>query len=443
MSILHDSPVLDEAAQPPRAPWPGGYGPGDPGDPGGPGYWGPGGPRGPVRRPRRRLALTAAAAVVAIAAAMGSYWGTKGAGTAGNSASSTSNRTLTTSQIAAQVDPALVDINTKLGYQNAAAAGTGIVLTSSGEVLTNNHVVEGATSISVTDIGNGQTYKASVVGYDQSADVAVIQLQGASGLKTAPVGNSSGVAVGQRVTGLGNAGGKGGTPSVAPGSVTGLGQSITASDESASTSEQLTGLIQTNAPIQAGDSGGPLVSSTGKVIGIDTAASSGFQFQSSSQNQAQESFAIPINTAMTIASQIEAGSSSSTVHVGDTGFLGVELQNSSSTGPGGGSGAGPGGGNGFPGDNGDGSSQGPGGGASGAGGGAVVAGVLPGGPAAQLGLTAGDTITSLGGQTVNSPADIQKILNNYHPGNKVSIGWSDQFGQSQSGTLTLANGPVG
>jgi S1-C subfamily serine protease len=293
-------------------------------------------------------------------------------------------------------------------------------------VLTNNHVVEGATSINVTDLGDGHTYKGTVVGYDQSADVAVVQLQGASGLQTAPLGSSSNVTVGQQVVGLGNAGGKGGTPSVAPGNVTALGQSITASDESSSSSEQLTGLIETNAPIQAGDSGGPLVSSTGQVIGMDTAASSGFQFQSSGQNQQTQSFAIPVNTAVSVANQIEAGTASSTVHIGTTGFLGVELQNSSSAG-----------GNGFPG----GSNGLPGG--SGTANGAAVAGVVPGGPAAQLGLNAGDTITSLGGQTVNSPSDIQRVLNQYHPGDKVSVAWTDQFGQSQSGTLTLANGPVG
>jgi S1-C subfamily serine protease len=433
MSIVHEPPVYDESAQPPLAAWPGGYGPGYPGGPAGPGYWGPGGPRRPVRRPRRRFALTAAAAVVAIAAAIGGYWGTKGAGTTASTASS-SGHALTTSQIASKVDPGLVDINTTLGYQQAAAAGTGIVLNSSGEVLTNNHVVEGATSINVTDLGNGHTYKGTVVGYDQSADVAVVQLQDASGLQTAPLGNSSGVTVGQQVLGLGNAGGKGGTPSQAAGNVTALGQSITASDESSSSSEQLTGLIETNAPIQAGDSGGPLASSTGQVVGMDTAASQGFQLQSNGQNQQTQSFAIPVNTALSVANQIEGGNASSTVHIGSTGFLGVELQTSSSAG---GNGF-PGGGNGYPG---GGNGGGTGGGSSANG--ASVAGVLPGTPAAQLGLNQGDTITSLGGQTVNSPSDVQRILNQYHPGDKVSIGWTDQFGQSQSGSLTLVNGPVG
>ena len=151
------------------------------------------------------------------------------------------------------------------------------MLSSNGVVLTNNHVINGATAIKVTDIGNGKTYTATVVGYDASHDVAVIQLQGASGLTTASLGNSSTVQTGDNVTALGNAEGKGGTPSVASGTVTALNQSITASDELSGVSEQLTGLIETNAPIQPGDSGGSLVNSYGQVIGMDTAASSSDQ----------------------------------------------------------------------------------------------------------------------------------------------------------------------
>ena len=151
------------------------------------------------------------------------------------------------------------------------------MLSSNGEVLTNNHVIEGATSTKVTDIGNGQTYTATVVGYDATQDVAVLQVQAASGLTTASLGNSSTVQTGNSVTALGNAEGKGGTPSVAIGAVTALNQSITASDELSGASEQLTGLIETDAPIQPGDSGGPLVNVYGQVIGMDTAASSSYQ----------------------------------------------------------------------------------------------------------------------------------------------------------------------
>ena len=185
---------------------------------------------------------------------------------------------LSTTQIASRIDPGLVDVTSTLGYQQATAKGTGIVLTSNGEILTNNHVINGATSVSVTDIGNGKTYKATVVGYDESKDVAVLQLTGASGLTVANIGDSSTVGVGNSVVALGNAEGLGGTPSVATGSVTALDQSITASDESSGTSEQLTGLIETNAGIQPGDSGGPLVNQHGQVVGMDTAASTNYTF---------------------------------------------------------------------------------------------------------------------------------------------------------------------
>ncbi len=169
--------------------------------------------------------------------------------------------------------PGLVDVNSTLGYEGASGAGTGIVLTSTGEILTNNHVIDGATSISVTDVGNGKTYKATVVGYDKSHDIAVLQLQGASGLKTAKIGDSSKATVGESVVAIGNAGGTGGTPSAAGGSIIALNQQITASDELGGASEQLTGLIEVNADVQPGDSGGSLVNSAGQVIGIDTAAS--------------------------------------------------------------------------------------------------------------------------------------------------------------------------
>ena len=197
--------------------------------------------------------------------------------TATGHTTATSQTALSASQIAARVDPGLVDVISTDGYQQATSEGTGIVLTSTGEVLTNNHVINGATSIKVVDVGNGKTYTAAVVGYDATQDVAVLQLQGASGLTTASLGDSSSVQTGDSVVALGNAGGKGGTPSVATGSVTALNQSITASDDLSGVSEQLTGLIETNADIQPGDSGGSLVNAYGEVIGMDTAASSACQ----------------------------------------------------------------------------------------------------------------------------------------------------------------------
>src|SRR5580700_9311530 len=387
-------------------PWAGGTGAGGwggPGSPGGSSGWsGSGGwsaqPPQPPRPPRKRrgVAVTAAVAAVGLAAGAAGFHLVRADATASPAAATAA---LSTSAIATRTDPGLVDIVSTLGDENAEAAGTGQVMTSSGEVLTNDHVITGATSIKATDIGNGRTYTATVVGYDQTDDVAVLQLQGASGLATVSFGNSSQVASGSQVVALGNAGGKGGTPSVAAGSVTALNQSITASDEDSASSEQLSGMIETNADIQPGDSGGPLVNASGQVIGMDTAASTGsgnssgqspygqspygqspdgqspwWQFPSgqspsgqspsgqspSSSGQSQtQGFAIPIDRALSIASEIEGGHASSTVHIGATGFLGVELssQGSSSSGFGG-----------------QGNS------------GVALQGVLPGSPAAEAGL---------------------------------------------------------
>jgi S1-C subfamily serine protease len=284
-----------------------------------------------------------------------------------------------------------------------------MVLTSNGEVLTNNHVIDGATSIKVTDLGNGKTYNATVVGYDRTQDVAVIQLQNASGLQTVDTGDSSSVKVGEAVVGIGNAGGAGGTPSVAGGSVVATNQSITASDNG-SNPETLQGLIQTNAQIQPGDSGGPLVNTSGKVIGMDTAASSnGLQTQAASSST--EAFSIPINQALGIASQIEQGHASSLVHIGTTAFLGVEVSATGSSGFGQTSS------------------------------GVYVAGVASGSPAGSAGLVQGDTIVSVDGQTVSSPSDLSKEMLGLSPGDRVQIVYTDASGAQQSTTVTLGSGP--
>ena len=389
-------------------------------------------PPPPRRNHKRGLIITGAVALAAGAAAGGLIGSTHGV--TSSTMTAASRTPLSASQVAQRVDPALVDIVTTMGAQGASAAGTGIVLTSDGEVLTNNHVIRGATSIKVTDVGNGRTYTAKVVGYDASRDVAVIQLQNASGLTTANLGDSSIVQTGDTVTALGNAGGKGGTPSVASGSVTALNQSITASDEgSGVNSEQLTGLIETNADIQPGDSGGALVDSYGQVVGMNTAASSGSAFQSSSSQSAVQAYAIPIDHAETIAKQIEDGQGSSAVHIGETAFLGIETDGSNS---GSGSGSGSGGFGGF-----GGFGQGDGSG-SGTTSGVTISGTLSGSPADDAGLTQGDTITSVDGQSVSSTSDIQQALVKHHPGDKISVNWVDQAGQSHTATVTLANGPA-
>ena len=355
--------------------------------------------------------------------------GSSGNTGSGNSGSSNSSGPSDVNAIADKVDPGLVDINTTLGYQQEQAAGTGIVLSSNGVILTNNHVIDGATSISVTDVGNQKTYTASVVGYDRTKDIAVLQLHNASGLQTATLGNSSNASVGEQIVGIGNAGGTGGTPSAAGGTVTALNQSITASDEGDGTSEQLSGLIETNADIQPGDSGGALVDTSGQVLGVDTAASAGFSFQSNDQSQGNQGFAIPINTALSIARAIEAGAASSTVHIGETAFLGVEISpsgTSSSSGNSGGFGGFLGGNSGNTGPSVSGAS---------------VAGVVTNGPAQEAGLAQGDVITSLGGTTITSSDDLTNAMGEYHPGDKVTVGWTDSSGQTHTATVQLSSGP--
>ena len=404
-------------------PAPQGY-PAAPGYPGGSWYAGGPGygsePPMPPRRSHKRGLIATGAVALAAGAALGGLIGSMDH-TAAGAVTATSKTVLTAGQIASRVDPALVDVISTDGYQGATSEGTGIVLTSNGEVLTNNHVIEGATSVKVIDIGNGKTYTATVVGYDASHDVAVIQLQNASGLTTASLGDSSSVQTGDSVTALGNAEGKGGTPAVATGTVAALNQSITASDELSAVSEQLTGLIETNAPIQPGDSGGPLVNSYGQVIGMDTAASSNYQLQGQSST-ATQAYSIPINDALSIAKQIEAGTTSADVHIGATAFLGLEI---------GGSSANTGGFGGFGGQNGQSGTS-----------GVTIAGTVSGSPAANAGLTQGDTITAIAGQSVTSAEDVAHDLVKYHPGDSISVSWTDTSGQSHTTNLTLTSGPA-
>jgi S1-C subfamily serine protease len=310
---------------------------------------------------------------------------------------------------ATPIGTGVVVIDTNLAYQGSAAAGTGMVLTSSGEVLTNNHVISGATTIKVVVPKTGHSYTARVLGYDRAADVALLQLQGASNLKTVSIGSAK-LTVGAAVTALGNAGGTGSITS-ATGKVTGLGKSITASDDQGA-SEQLTGLIETNAAVEPGDSGGPLVNSQGKVVAMDTAASSGFGFQSVS---ATDAYAIPIAKALTIAHAISSGRASATVHVGATAFLGIEVESVDSLGYGYG---------------GESVS------------GALIAGVVSGGPAASAGLAAGDVMTAIDGHTVSSPAAIPALVLAKKPGARVTVTYVDQYGTSHTATVTLGSGPA-
>jgi S1-C subfamily serine protease len=348
--------------------------------------------------------ITAGGVTLALAAAVGTAWGLHATGATPHKAA------LSPSAVAARADPGLADVVSTLGYQQAISAGTGLVLTSSGEVLTNNHVIEGATSIKVTDVGNGRTYPATVVGYDSSGDIAVLHLQGASGLRTVTLGNSSKVTVGEKVIALGNAGGKGGTPAVAAGKVTGLSESITATDEAASASEHLTGLIRTNAGLQAGDSGGPLVSTTGAgdrprhrglcyvPVPVPVRRNPGFRDpgQPGSLHRRPDRGGPLLSHGPRRRQRLPGGRTRAVQRPGQP----IQHTSRSRWGHGG------------------------------------IA-RRPGGPGRRW----RDRLVD--GHPVSSPAQIQALLEACHPGDKVSIRWDDPAGMAHAATVVLTTGPAG
>ncbi len=165
----------------------------------------------------------------------------------------------------------LVRIKTTLKYSGAEAAGTGMVLTSDGEVVTNHHVVAGATSVKVKVMSTGRTYTAKVVGTDAKDDVAVLQLSGASGLSTVKT-DSDGVDVGDAVTAVGDAGGTVSYLSAAKGKVLSLNQSLTTQSEGSAAGERLSGMIKISSDVISGDSGGATYDADDEVVGMTTAA---------------------------------------------------------------------------------------------------------------------------------------------------------------------------
>lgn len=329
--------------------------------------------------------------VVALAGVIALVWGTV---TALGSARST-----TSSTQAVKTGIVIVTVGYATG---GGGSGTGIVLTPSGDLLTNNHVIRGARSIRVTVPSTGRTYAATVEGYSITRDVALLDLRDAQGLSTAAVGDSSDVRLGDRIVSVGNAGGTGAL-SVKSGRVVRLNRSITVRDEDG-TPARLSGLIETTAPLRPGDSGGPLLLD-GEVIGMAAAASSTLAYRTTGG----EGYAIPIDTALRIARQIEAGHRTSNVHVGPTAFLGVLLADT------------------------DGSSS----NATGA----AVRGVSPGSPAAKAGIGSGDVITAVAGRRVRTAAALRALIVRLTPGQLVRVTWVDPFSGHTTARVRLASGP--
>ena len=448
--------------------------PGFGGGPGGPGFgWYPP-PPPPPRRSGGSIWSHLGVAVLAAAVAVGATLALDRPATTASQAAATSSPTVPTAPSSApasapvtvpspapssstsagatgiqavinKVEPGMVIINSTIQYQSEAGAGTGMVINSDGLVLTNNHVIEDSTKLTATVVATGKTYQAKVLGYDTTGDVALIQLQNASGLNTVPLGNSSTMKTSDPVVALGNAEG-GGTILPAVGTITGVDQTITASDEGGTIStETLHGMLETNADIVAGDSGGPLSNSAGQVIGMDTAG----QSVSFGQSASPTGFAIPINTALAVASQIAAGHASSTISIGYPPFIGIYVAQGTSSNPQ---------------TQAEQQEESSGNEFGGFGGyvpscytsdadlqvpseiapvnsGTLVDGVICGSPAAAAGMTGGAVITAVNGQTVGAPTQLQSILAKFRPGDTATITWVNLNGQKTTSTLHLVAGP--
>ena len=392
------------------------------------GPWAPG-PMGPSRgRSIGRIAAASVAAVALLAAVglggyeLGSGLTPKPPSTASQAIPSpyagggigTSSSEINAAKLATKVDPAVVDLT--WSFQGQTSSGTGIILTSNGEVLTNNHVVAGSFQLTAQVAGSGPTYQAKVLGTDASEDVALVQIEGGGTFHTAVLGNSNTVQVGEPVVAIGNALALPGPPTVTRGAVTALNRSITATDQASGLSENLSGMIQIDAPLEPGNSGGPLVNAAGQVIAMNTAADTG-----GGQAASTVGFAIPINRALAIASQIQKGEASSTIQIGAPAYLGIEAENVSAAGQGGFGGFGytpP------------------------VSSGAVVVAVVPGTPAAGAGLAAGDVITSFNGKPITSVAELTTAIHADKPGQTAVFGWVDAVGNAHTASITLASGPA-
>jgi S1-C subfamily serine protease len=351
------------------------------------------------------------------------------------------------SGIVSKIEPGLVIINTALQYNSEQAAGTGMVINPDGLVLTNNHVIENATRIDATVVSTGHTYPARVVGYDVTGDIALIQLEGASGLRMVPIGHSANLKTGQSVVAMGNAEGQN-MIVPATGQITGLNQTITASDQQGTVrSETLHGMIETNADVVSGDSGGALANTAGQVIGMNTAGND-VRFQ----QQSAAGFAIPIETALTVARQIAAGQASPTITVGYPPFMGIYIGQGSNPSPlaqaqqqqgnqfgNGGFGGGFGNGNASCADNNrylpipssiaNVSS------------GTLIIAVICGGPAQSAGITAGSVITAVNGQAIGGPDSLTSVVSKYHPGDTIAVTWVSPSGHRTTSTIKLTAGP--
>jgi putative serine protease PepD len=278
-----------------------------------------------------------------------------------------------------------VSTSSPSGFGDAQAEGSGWVYDENGDIVTNQHVVDGADSIKVT-FWNGKTFDAHLVASDQTSDLAVIKVDApASMIHPLQVGDSSALRVGDSVVAIGSPFGL--QETVTSGIVSALHRSISSPGSQPFT---ISDSIQTDAAINHGNSGGPLLNTAGEVVGVNS------QIRSDSRGNEGVGFAIPSNTVRSVVTQLI--STGKAQHA----FLGVTIDSTASN--------------------------------------ALIAGVRPGTPAASAGLKKGDVVTSLGGKKISNPDELASVINSYKPGDTVTITY-ERGGQSHSVQVKLATRP--
>jgi putative serine protease PepD len=337
----------------------------------------------------RRTAPVAAALVLGGAAGAGIYAGVRGdsSGSASTTATvvasvpaqqaSTVATATPLTQIYKDNAPGIVDItvtSTQTGdngffgpqSQESRAEGSGFVYDAKGDIVTNAHVVDGATAIKVR-FQNGQVVKATLVGKDESTDIAVIRVDAAaSQLHPLTVGTSATVQVGQSVVAIGSPFGL--PETMTAGIVSAVGRTITAPNQ-----YSISGAIQTDAAINHGNSGGPLIDASGKVIGVNA------QIESNSNDNAGVGFAIPIDAVKNVADTVISGKT--VQHA----YLGVQISDTADDT------------------------------------GAQVSKIVAGSPADKAGLQVGDVVTAFDGKPVTTADDLTALVATYAPGDKATV----------------------
>ncbi|MET9491709.1 trypsin-like peptidase domain-containing protein [Nocardia sp. NPDC006630] len=307
---------------------------------------------------------------------------------------------LDTKLVSTVVEPALVNITAGIQPFGLGAAGTGIVLTADGEVLTSHHVIKGADTVKVTDVGTGAVYPATVLGYDSGADIALIELTGAHGLPIARVGDSAALRLGDQLLAIGNAGGTG-SPTAVGGPVTNLDSTIVARNEVDMSRKALHGLIEVAAAVAAGQSGGALADRYGAVVGVVAAASGDLQ---KALGHGPEGYAVPIDSAMTVVRQIRSGTPTDTVHIGPTATLGILTSDAQPAG-------------------------------------ARIDVAVYGQPAFAAGLSEGEVITGVDGRAISTTQMLKAALNLHKPEDVVRLDLNEPGGGQRTVSVTLIAGP--